>query len=128
VAWQAVALDMAKELAVNETSPTKARIDREWDARGGEALNLDIQVEWRALPIEEVRRRFRAVSGELRGYLTVVPETRSIKNAAHLREFLAETIEHYADHEADLAAILQAAAGGSPAQASAEVAEAGPEA
>ncbi len=47
--------------------------------------------------------------GELRGYLTVVPETRWVKNTVHRDFFLDETIDHYEDHEADLAAILAAA-------------------
>jgi len=108
VAWQANALDVAKELAVGETSATKERSDREWDERG-DAINLDIQVEWRALPLPEVRRRLAEVPGELRGYLTVVPETRWIKHANNLRFFVDETIDHYADHTADLEAILDAA-------------------
>jgi hypothetical protein len=109
VAWQANALEVAKELAVSETSATKQRSDAEWDERG-DAMNLDLQVEWRALPVDEVRRRLREVPGELRGYLTVVPETRWIKHADHLRFFIDETIDHYADHAADLEAILEAAA------------------
>jgi hypothetical protein len=107
-AWQGYALDMARELAVNETSATKQRLDAEWDARG-DAINLDIQVEWRTLPLEEVRERFRTTAGELRGYLTVVPESRWLKHADHLRDFLEETIDHYAEHAADLEAILEAA-------------------
>ena len=109
VAWQSNALDVAKELAVGETSATKERSDREWDARGDD-INAEIQAEWRALPMAEVRRRLREVPGELRGYLTVVPETRWIKHADNLRFFVDETIDHYADHAADLEAILDAAA------------------
>lgn len=109
VAWQEWALGIARDLAVGESSETLARLDREWAGRGDE-MNLDIQVEWRALPIEEVRRRLRTVPGELRGYLTVVPETRWVKHAEHLREFKAETIDHYEDHAADLEAILEAVA------------------
>jgi hypothetical protein len=109
VAWLAYGLDVARELAVDEGSPTKERLDREWDARG-DGMNLDIQIEWRALPIDEVRRRFRTTPGELRGYLTVVPESRWLKNADYLRYFLDETIDHYADHAADLEAILAAGA------------------
>ena len=108
VAWQSNALDVARELAVSETSATKERSDREWDERG-DAINLDIQVDWRSLPMAEVRRRLREVAGELRGYLTVVPETRWLKHADHLRFFVDETIDHYADHTADLEAILDAA-------------------
>ena len=109
VAWQANALDVARELAVGETSATKERSDREWDARGDD-INAEIQVEWRALPMDEVRRRLRELPGELRGYLTVVPETRWLKHADNLRFFVDETIDHYADHTADLEAILDAAA------------------
>lgn len=113
VAWQQNCLDVAKELAIGETSATKERSDREWNERG-DAINLDIQVEWRTLPIEEVRRRLREVPGELRGYLTVVPEARWIKHADHLRFFIDETIDHYAEHTADLEAILDACAAGVP--------------
>ena len=105
VAWQASATDVAKELAVGPESPTKARLDAEWAARG-DPINEDIQMEWRALPLDEVRRRLRTVPGELRGYLTVVPEARWIKHADYLRFFLDETIDHYADHVADLEAVL----------------------
>jgi hypothetical protein len=108
VAWQENALEVAKELAVNEASATKERSDREWDERGDD-INADIQSEWRALPMAEVRRRLAEVPGELRGYLTVVPETRWLKHAEHLRFFVDETIDHYADHAADLEAILDAA-------------------
>lgn len=113
VAWQENCLAVAKELAVNEESPTKVRSDKEWDERG-DAINLDIQVEWRALPIDEVRRRLREVPGDLRGYLTVVPESRWLKHADNLRFFMEETIDHYNEHTADLEAILEAAAAGVP--------------
>jgi hypothetical protein len=109
VAWQDYALRAARELAVGETSATKAWLDAEWDKGQGDTMNDDIQAEWRALPMDEVRRRFRETPGELRGYLTVVPETRWVKHADHLRFFFDETIDHYADHVADLEAILDAA-------------------
>jgi hypothetical protein len=108
VAWQSNALDVARELAVTETSASKERSDREWEERGDD-INADILAEWRALPMDEVRRRLREVPGELRGYLTVVPEARWIKHADHLRFFIDETIDHYAEHASDLEAILEAA-------------------
>ncbi len=111
VAWQEFALQVAKELAVGERSATKERLDRDWDERGGEAVNAEIVATWRALPMDEVRNRLRTVPGELRGYLTVVPETRWLKNADQLRYFLDETIDHYTEHGADLAAVLEAARG-----------------
>jgi hypothetical protein len=110
VAWQLVALDVAKELAINETSPAKARADADWAARG-DAINAEIDADWGAKPIGEVRSEFARVAGELRGFLTVVPETRWIKNSDHQRFFLDETLDHYSEHRADLEAILAAARG-----------------
>jgi Mycothiol maleylpyruvate isomerase N-terminal domain len=107
VAWQSWALATARELAVGEHSPSKDRLDAEWEVRG-DGMNDDIEAEWRALPIAEVRRRLATVPGELRGYLTVVPESRWVKNTDYLRYFLDETIDHYAEHAPDLEAILAA--------------------
>ena len=108
VAWQENALAVAKELAVNEKSAAKEQSDLDWEARG-DAINDEIQAEWRAMPLDEVRRRLREVPGDLRGYLTVVPESRWIKHADNLRFFYDETIDHYAEHAADLEAILESA-------------------
>ena len=83
---------------------------RHWDARGGEVINGEIDARWAARPITEVRDEFRRVAGELRGFLTVVPETRWLKNADQQRFFYEETTEHYEEHAQDLAAILAAAA------------------
>jgi hypothetical protein len=110
VAWQEWALATAKELAVGSASPTKVRLDAEWAARG-DGMNADIQAEWRALPMEDVRRRFGEVAGELRAYLTVLPETRWLNNDDYRRYFSDETIDHYADHLGDLEAVLAASAG-----------------
>jgi hypothetical protein len=109
LAWQGVALDAAKELAVDETSTVFETMDADWERRGGETVNDDITRTWAALPMAELRERFRTQPGELRGYLTVVPETRWLKHAGHLRSFQEETIGHYADHLADLEAIVTAA-------------------
>jgi hypothetical protein len=111
LAWQAVALDAARELAVNETSPTLARVAADWDARGGEVVNDEITRTWRELSLEEVRTRFRTQPGELRGYLTVVPETRWVKHPTHLKSIHEETIGHYQEHEADLQGIIRSASG-----------------
>jgi hypothetical protein len=107
VAWQEVALSVAKELAVNETSPIKERADADWAARG-DSINDEINATWRALPPDEVRRRLRTAAGELRGYLTVVPETRWLKNTKMLNFFLTESVDHYEEHRADLRAVLAA--------------------
>lgn len=106
VAWQGWALAVAKDLAMNETSASAARLDALWDERG-DSMNDDIIAEWRTLPIEEVRGRFTSVPGDLRGHLTVVPEARWIKHPANMTTFVDETIAHYADHAADLEAVLE---------------------
>ena len=109
VAWQQVALDVAKELAVGERSAAKERADADWEQRGGDVVNDEIQRIWAAKPVGELRSEFGRVSGELRGYLTVVPEARWIKNADYQRFFIDETLDHYDEHRKDLDAILAAA-------------------
>lgn len=105
-----VALAVATELAVRETSPARERADGDWDTRGGDVVNAEIDASWGALPMAELRERFASLPGQLRGCLTGVPETRWLKHPDHVRFFLGETTAHYEDHVADLAAIL--AAGG----------------
>jgi len=111
IAWQAVSLDAARELAVGEASPTIAKVDADWEARGGEVVNEEIQARWAALPLDELRATFRSQPGELRGTLTVVPEARWIKHPTHMESFNGETIDHYREHLPDLEAILAAARG-----------------
>ncbi len=112
--WQGVALTVAQELALRETSQTKIDSDVEWEARGDE-LNEAIRLADLALTIDELRARFVSIPGELRGYLTVVPETRWLKNSEYEQFFLDETTDHYAAHADDLAAVLGAASGSLPA-------------
>ena len=109
VTWQLLSLDVAKELAVGERSAAHERADAEWAERGGDVVNDEALAAWRAKPIAEVRQEFARVAGELRGFLTVVPETRWVKDSDQQRFFFEETIEHYEDHRDDLAAILAAA-------------------
>ena len=112
VAWQQVALDVAKELAVNETSKTKVRADDEWERRGGDVINDEIIRDWGARPLSDVREAFQNIGGELRGFLTVVPESRWIKNADHQRSMIDETLDHYDEHRKDLDAVLAATKAG----------------
>ncbi len=110
-AWIGWWLEIAQELAVGPNSPTFDRIEdqgKTWETEG-DSINAAIQAEWAALPMTEVRRRFSTYPGELRGYLSVVPEARWLKDDAHLRSLLGNTTEHYADHMAELEAILAAA-------------------
>jgi len=104
-----LALAVATELAVNETSPAKERADADWDARGGEVVNAEIDATWAALSMDELRDHFATLPGELRGHLTVVPESRWLKHRDHERFFRSETTAHYEDHLADLALILAGA-------------------
>jgi len=108
VAWQEWAVEIAKDLAIGATSATLARMDAEWDA-DGDAMNDEITRRWRELPADEVRRRLQTVPGELRGYLTVVPETRWVKHPVFGPFFEEELLDHYADHVVDLKGILEAA-------------------
>jgi hypothetical protein len=105
--WQLLALEVARELAVNERSIAKERADRDWDDRG-DIINDEAVLAWRAKPMSEVRRELERIPGELRGTLTVVPEIRWLKNPDMLRFFLTETTDHYADHGNDLAEIVSA--------------------
>jgi hypothetical protein len=73
------ALEVARELAMGDSSPAYERGEREWDERGGDVINAEGIERWKDAPADEVRARLSSVSGELRGYLTVVPETRWIR-------------------------------------------------
>ena len=110
VAWQILALDVAKELAVNESSKAKALADEEWERRGGDVINDELLRDWGARPLTDVREAFMNVGGELRGFLTVVPESRWIKDADNQRFLIDETLDHYEEHRKDLEAILAAVA------------------
>ncbi len=108
---QEEALASAKELAVNEDSPTITRLDAEWASSpdAGDRINDEAVSRFREVPMAELRQRFFATAGELRGYLTVVPEARWIKHAGHQEWFFGDTTEHYEAHLADLRAVLEAA-------------------
>lgn len=112
VGWREYLLAVARELALNEHSETQRLLDEEWDAVGADAVNERLALPWRDLPLAEVRQRLDSVPGELRGYLTVVPETRWVKNADVQRAFVETTLEHDDEHRPDLEAILAAAAAG----------------
>ena len=108
LAWLEFTLAAAKELAVGEDSATLQRRERETADPGVDALNERFMADARARPIAEVRQAFATLPGELRGYLTVVPETRWVKHPATLKAFLEDTTEHYEEHAPDLTAILEA--------------------
>jgi hypothetical protein len=109
VHWQILALDVAKELALRETSARKIAADEDFATRGDVVVNAEVDALWQAKPVGEVREAFASVPGELRGFLTVVPETRWVKNADMQTFFYEETTEHYDEHRTELAAVLAAA-------------------
>jgi hypothetical protein len=109
VFWQEQLLAMAQELAINDASPTRERVEAAW-AADPEGVNAAALADWRALSTAEVRRRFATAPGELRGYLTVVPEARWLKHPQRLASFLGGSTEHYQEHVADLQTFLSAAA------------------
>jgi hypothetical protein len=113
VLWQEAALATAKELAMGEQSPTMDRLEALWNSgpNAGDELNAAGMARFRAMPIADVRAAFRTVSGELRGYLTVVPEVRWIKHSARQNYFFGETTEHYEEHQDELRAVLGAGRG-----------------
>jgi hypothetical protein len=106
LAWLTVQLEVARELAVSETSKRSVEATADWDRRGGDVVNAELQEEWSRKPMSEIRALFVSVPGELRGTLTVVPETRWLKNPREMDGFLDATIDHYEDHAADLEAVL----------------------
>jgi hypothetical protein len=108
LSWLDLTLAAAKELAVREDSPTLQRRELETADPGVDAMNAQFLADARRRPTSELREAFRTVPGELRGYLTVVPETRWVKHPAHLKAILEDTTEHYDAHAGDLAAILEA--------------------
>ena len=113
ILWQEAALATAKELAVGTSSPTMDRLEAQWAGppEVGDAMNADGIARFGAMSLDEVRATFKTVAGELRGYLTVVPEVRWIKDVAHQNYFFGEMTEHYGEHGKELAAILEAARG-----------------
>jgi hypothetical protein len=108
--WQGIAVGIARDLAASDVSETHAATDARWDA-GGDDWNAEILADWRALPLAEVRARFRDTPAALRQALAAAPVERWWGNESEREMILDETIGHYADHPADLAAILAAAGG-----------------
>jgi hypothetical protein len=107
--WHERSLIIAGELAVAESSASKARDDAEWDARG-DAVNDEAQASWARLPIAEVRERFGTVFEALRVELAQVPAIRWAASPDYTTWFVELTIDHYERHAADLAAVLASGA------------------
>jgi hypothetical protein len=105
LAWHEICLSVARELALDETSRTFESVTREWRERR-DAMNEDLHARYADLPAAELKRRFRELPGELRGTLTVVPETRWLKHPRHSEVFVEWILEHEAEHRQELDAIL----------------------
>jgi hypothetical protein len=107
--WQELGMTVARELALHETSETKIQSDIDWDDRGGEAVNEEVRLAGLALPMDEVRSRFRVIPDQLRERLARVPQSHWLENTEYKSFLLNQTTDHYAAHRADLAAVLAAA-------------------
>ena len=59
LAWQEVALRWRPSWRSTRRARRKARADADWDARGGEVVNAEIDATLGALPMDELRERFR---------------------------------------------------------------------
>jgi len=110
VFWQEIAVRILRDLSSSDDSSTDAWASTEWDSRG-DAWNEEILVEWRSKPLAEVRELFETTPGALRAALEAAPEARWWGNKEYRKTVVEETIEHYADHHSELAAILAAAEG-----------------
>ena len=108
LAWHELALAVARELALGETSSTFEATSREWAERK-DVMNEDLHARYTDLPADELRRRVREVPGELRGTLTVIPETRWLKHPRHSEAFVEWVLEHEGGHMAELEAVLEGA-------------------
>jgi hypothetical protein len=108
IAWLDDALTVATELRTQASSPARER-SREAFAASGDDINARIQAEWRALPIDEVRRRLRDVPVALRAAVAAAPDVRWTDDPENLRFIHVYTVEHYEEHVGDLEAILEAA-------------------
>lgn len=108
VGWQEMALQMARELAVDDESRTQRRIAQPWETYG-EALNQRLLEDAGELTTDELRQRLADIPAELRGTLTMVPEARWLKAPAAQRMFTECTMEHYEDHLPALRAVLATA-------------------
>jgi hypothetical protein len=82
-------------------------VDRDWDERG-DAVNDDLHARYAELPPDELKRRLRDLPGELRGTLTVVPETRWLKHPRHSEAFTDWLLDHETEHLPELEAVLRA--------------------
>src|SRR5439155_20616956 len=97
VTWQLLSLDVARELAMGERSPSHERADADWEERGGDVVNAEALAEWRGEPLDEGRQEVAPVAGGLRGLLPVGPETALLKNAHPHRVLPQGTNRHHED-------------------------------
>lgn len=108
VFWQEVGAQIVRDLATSDVSPTKERVDAQWD-EGGDAWNERILADWREMPLSEVRSRLATAPAALRAALDAAPASRWWDSARNREALVEETVDHYADHREDLLAVLEAA-------------------
>jgi hypothetical protein len=108
VAWLDDAIEAARELDAGRGGEARERSRAVFAARGDE-INAEIQATWSDIPIAEVRTRARSVLRELRALLASLPAARWSDSPDDVRFFHVYTVEHYAEHVADVEAIVMAA-------------------
>src|SRR5437867_10548080 len=99
VTWQLLSLDVARELAMGERSPSHERADADWEERGGEAVNAEALAEWRAAPIHEVRPGVARGGRAVPGFLTGGPETRGRQHGHQQRLLSAGAAQPHAGRQ-----------------------------
>ena len=102
-AWIGWWLEIARELAVNPTSPTLERLHELGRRLGGPGRSRKRRHPGRMGRPADRRTQapIRTMPGGLRGYLTVVPEARWLKDGASLNSLTQNTTGHYEEHLAE---------------------------
>ena len=96
---QDVALRVAQELAVGETSTAKAAADADWEARGGEVVNAELQAAWAAVPHRRAPPSVRRAAGRAARLPDRRPRDHDGSSTPTTCAFLVdETLDHYEDH------------------------------
>ncbi len=82
LAWQEVALPCRQGARRQRDERRRSRASTPTGTRAGATSSTPRSTPtWADVPMAELRERFATQPGELRGYLTVVPETRWLKHA-----------------------------------------------
>src|SRR5439155_24961643 len=97
VTWQLLSLDVARELAMGERSPSHERADADWEERGGDVVNAEALAEWRSKPNHVGRKEGAPVARRPRGLLPGRPEARRRQKPDPHRRLSQDDDEHNAE-------------------------------